>query len=112
MNSIAHAAAVRGKSTLDLTTDPSPDLVIEIDITRASLDKFPLYAAIGVPEVWRYTGAELTIACLRDRAYTAVDTSRVFPSLTALQIMEWMHQYDQLPYPAWAASVRQALQTR
>ncbi len=63
---ITHAAAVRGKATIDLTTDPPPDLVIEIDITRSSLDKFPLYAAIGVPEVWHYTGDELTIVCLCD----------------------------------------------
>jgi len=38
-----------------LATDPPPDLVIGIDITNPSLNKLPLYAAIGVPEVWRYT---------------------------------------------------------
>jgi Uma2 family endonuclease len=30
--------------------------VIEIDVTSPSLDKLPLYAQIGVPEVWRDTG--------------------------------------------------------
>jgi Uma2 family endonuclease len=107
---IAHAAAVRGKLTIDLMTDPPPDLVIEIDMTRTSLDKFPLYAAIGVPEVWRYTADSLTIASLHDRAYEATDTRVIFPRLTALQIIAWVQQYDQMSYPAWMAAVRQALQ--
>jgi len=51
---IQHADAMRDKDEIDLTVDPPPDLVIEIDITSPLLDKFPLYAAVGVPEVWRY----------------------------------------------------------
>lgn len=31
---LAHAAVVRGKATIDLATDPPPDLVLEVDITR------------------------------------------------------------------------------
>jgi Uma2 family endonuclease len=107
---VAHAAAVRGKPTLDLTIDPPPDLVIEIDITRTSLDKFSLYAAVGVPEVWRYTEDTLTIAALCGHAYTTTDTSTILPSLTARQVMEWMQQYDQMTYPTWAAYVRHALE--
>ena len=45
---IQNADKVRGKARIDLTTDPSPDLVIEIDITSGSLDKFPIYAQVGV----------------------------------------------------------------
>jgi hypothetical protein len=29
--------------------------VVEVDITHPSLDKLPIYAVLGVPEVWRYT---------------------------------------------------------
>jgi Uma2 family endonuclease len=107
---IAHAAAVRGKSTLDLAIDPPPDLVIEIDVTNTSLDKLPLYAAVGVPEVWRYTGEALSIACLAGHDYIRTESSTMFAALTASQLVEWLHQYDQLPYPAWVALVRQALQ--
>ena len=49
---IQNAARVRGKSRLDLSMDPPPDLVIEIDITSASIEKLPIYALLGVPEVW------------------------------------------------------------
>lgn len=49
---ITHEPAVRGKAQLDLSTDPPPDLGIEVDISRGSLVRMPIYAALGVPEVW------------------------------------------------------------
>jgi len=45
-----------GQDTIDLATDPPPDLVVEVDITHPSLDKFPIYASLRVPEVWRHDG--------------------------------------------------------
>jgi len=47
---IQREALVRGKDEIDLTVDPPPDLVIEIDITSPSLNKFPLFAALGISE--------------------------------------------------------------
>src|SRR5881397_3480899 len=38
---------------LDAALGPPPDLIIEIDVSRSSLDRFPIFAAFGVPEVWR-----------------------------------------------------------
>lgn len=52
---LQHVAAIRGKRTIHLNTDPPPDLVVEIDLTHPSLDKLPIYATLGVPEVWRVT---------------------------------------------------------
>ena len=52
---------IRDKEEIDLTADPPPDLVIEIDITSPSLNKFPIYAAVGVLEVWRYKGGRVQI---------------------------------------------------
>src|SRR5438477_6623729 len=48
---------IRGKKRLDMEIDPPPDLLIEIDVTTDSMDKFPLYASLRVPEVWRYEGS-------------------------------------------------------
>jgi Uma2 family endonuclease len=39
---------------LDLTVDPPPDLILEVDVTSSSIDKMSIYAALGVPEVWRW----------------------------------------------------------
>jgi len=78
-----HAHAIAPDRPLDLAVDPPPDLVIEVDITCSSLDKLPIYAALGVPEVWRYTGNEVEIRCLLEDAYRVSDTSRVLPGITA-----------------------------
>src|SRR5437764_3750986 len=39
---------VRGKRKIDLTIDPPPDLAIEVDCTRSSLDRMTIYAALKV----------------------------------------------------------------
>ncbi|MFM7382197.1 MAG: Uma2 family endonuclease [Microcystaceae cyanobacterium] len=74
---------VRGKQTIDLALDPPPDLVLEIDITRGSMDKLPIYAHLGVPEVWRYDGSCLSLFALNPelKTYTQVEQSSIFPFL-------------------------------
>lgn len=39
---------------------PPPDLAVEVDITVSSVPRQPIYAALGVPEVWRYDGRAVT----------------------------------------------------
>ncbi len=51
---IAHEAQVRNKDRIDFRVDPPPDLIVEIDISRSSLDRMAIYGIMGVPEVWRY----------------------------------------------------------
>ncbi|MCC3468877.1 MAG: Uma2 family endonuclease [Microcoleus sp. PH2017_06_SFM_O_A] len=50
---IQNEALVRSRD-IDLETDPPPDLAVESDYTNSSLNKFAIYAALGVPEIWRY----------------------------------------------------------
>ena len=63
---IQHASAVRAKEEIDLTIDPSPDLAVEVDITRSSLNKLSIYGALGIAEVWRYDGEAVHIFVLRE----------------------------------------------
>ncbi len=85
---IQNEAAIRGKKRIDLSSDPPPDLAIEIDIT--SRTKFNNYEALGVPELWRYNGRKLQINLLQEGKYVESNTSRNFPSLP---IGEVIHQY-------------------
>ena len=80
---INHEAHVRGKDDIDLAIDPPPDLVIEIDITSPSLDKFPIYAQVGVSEVWRYDGNTLNLFVLEKGQYQSAPASTAFPLLTS-----------------------------
>ncbi|MEM9218207.1 MAG: Uma2 family endonuclease [Cyanobacteria bacterium P01_F01_bin.150] len=64
---------------VDLETDPLPDLVVEVDITHTDIDKLQLYAAMGVPEFWRYNGELWRIYQLQGSDYKEVDCSPTFP---------------------------------
>ena len=74
---IEHEAQVRGKREVDLDVDPAPDLAIEIEITTSAVNRMAIYAALGVPEVWRFDGQTLSIHGLaEDGAYHRLDRSR------------------------------------
>jgi Uma2 family endonuclease len=87
---IANEPAVRGKTKLDFTQDPPPDLAIEIDITSSSINQLALYAALGVGEVWRYDGAALIFYQLDGGKYTVVDRSPTFTILSPVRVLEFL----------------------
>lgn len=87
---IQNELAVRGKSEIDLLTDPPPDLAIEIDITSSSISRLTIYAALGVPEVWRYDGEDLTIYRLTEGQYFPQDTSVALPLLRRDDILRFL----------------------
>jgi Uma2 family endonuclease len=74
--------AVLTVSDLRSSKDPSPDLAIEIDITRRSIDREPIYAALGVPELWRFDGNRLHVLHLgKTGRYSERKSSQAFPFL-------------------------------
>lgn len=89
---ISHASDLRGKEEIDLSIDPPPDLVVEIDITRSSLNKRDLFASMGIPEVWRYNGRELSIEVLAGEAYRNINRSDVLPGFPRQQAEELLAQ--------------------
>lgn len=90
---IANESAVRGK-TVDLTTDPPPDLVVEVDITHTDINKNLLYAEMGIPEFWRYDGKRLKIYSLNGQ-YQEVETSPTFPQVSKEQLYEFLKECAQ-----------------
>ena len=81
-----------GKRNIDLGVDPPPDVVVEIDITSESLGKFPIYAAFGVPEIWRYDGEHAQIYHLVNQNYVEADVSLAFGCLTAQALTDFIEQ--------------------
>ena len=100
-------AQISGKDDIDLSVDPPPDWVIEVDITHPSLDKLPLYAAVGVTEVWRYDGASVTIYILAREGYTASETSQALPGVTSAMLSQFIVESRQLRRPDWLRRVRE-----
>ena len=76
---IQHASELRGVREIDLSIHPPPDLVIEIDMTNSSIPKEQLFAAMKIPEVWRYDGEALWMGRLYDDNYQDLKQSVVLP---------------------------------
>ncbi len=76
---IEHADEVRSKEELDLTIDPPPDLVIEVEITSSAIKKLNVFAAMGVPEIWRHDGEQLRVFRLENEDYREQNVSSALP---------------------------------
>jgi Uma2 family endonuclease len=94
---IGNELRVRGKLDLDLSHDPPPDLAIEIDITNSSWSRMGIYAALAVPEIWRFEGETLRIYCLRpDGEYQESPQSSCFPFLPWKEFVSFMEQIPEV----------------
>ena len=82
---IQNEALVRGKS-ISLPEDPPPDIAIESDYTNSSVKKFDIYAALGVPELWRYSQQTLQVYQLVEGKYQQSESSLAFPILPLAEI--------------------------
>jgi tetratricopeptide (TPR) repeat protein len=89
---IQNESLVRGRVDIDLDQDPPPDLVLEIDYTSKSLDRMPIYARLGVPELWRYDNNTLSIYQLQAGKYNEADTSPTFGGFPARDIPSFIEQ--------------------
>lgn len=79
----AHLANIKDK-LFDDATDTPPDLVVEIDHSRGSDDKFEIYAAFGIKEFWLYSQEKLRIFNLTETGeYLEAEKSAALPILTA-----------------------------
>ena len=69
-------------NALDLTDgSPPPDVCVEVDVTSPGVSKLPIYAALGVPEVWVWDEAAgtLTVRRLAGDAYEEAAGSGELP---------------------------------
>ena len=95
---LATEAAVRAVDDLVLPESPPPDLVIEADFASSSIPRLPIYAALGVPEVWQWHRDTLRVRCLVEGAYQEQTTSRVlpgFPMSLAIELLTARHTLDE-----------------
>jgi len=104
---LQQATRIRGKKRIDLDTDPAPELVIEIDITHPSLNKFPIFAGLGIPEVWRYHKKALTIFRLEGETYRAQEASEIFPGVTSADSTRLIGESYRMKRTEWMRSVRE-----
>ncbi|MCT7975117.1 Uma2 family endonuclease [Laspinema olomoucense] len=93
---IQNETAIKGKRKLDLKTDPPPDLVIEVDVTSSSIDREGIYAAMGVPEIWRCDRGVVKFLQLRSGNYVETEHSLAFPVLPVTEVAKFLEQSQTL----------------
>lgn len=74
---------------MDLSQDPPPDLVVEVDITHTDIAKNQFYASLEVPEFWRFNGKVWRTYRLQDGVYVEVEASPTSPTVPK----EWLYQF-------------------
>ncbi len=88
--------------------DPPPDLWIEVDNRVSSAGRLPVYAALGVPEVWCYRSRRKTLTFLRliGAVYDPIDRSLALPVLTPSLVLEVLGLGERLPESEWVRLLR------
>ncbi len=96
---IANEHRMRDRDDFDPATDPPPDLAVEVDITHDSADRMEIYAALGVPEIWRHDGESLEVYVLQPNGVYAVQPQSVsFPNLAVSELdafLQRLHETDE-----------------
>lgn len=85
---IQNQPLVKGRN-VDLSQDPPPDLVVEVDITHTDIAKNQFYASLAVPEFWRFNGKLWRIYQLQEGVYIEVAVSPTFPQVPK----EWLYTF-------------------
>jgi len=91
---LRNESKVRGmKKQFDPTLYPPPDLAIEVDVTHRSIPRLPIYAALGVPEVWRYDG-RITVLLLNSSGH--YEPSAVSPNFPSVPLDQFQAFVDRM----------------
>jgi len=103
---IANAGCVEDWRDYDPASDPPPDLAVEIDVTSDSRRRLGVYAALRVPEVWRFDGSRLVVWTLHGGAYVESPRSPTFPSASIDKLADFVRDYRTGSDRAWIKSFR------
>ncbi len=87
---IEHEPQMRDVGEYDPHQHPPPDLVVEVEVSRSALDRMGIFAAMKVPEVWRWDGEKLSFWLLKRGKHVAASVSRSFPLLSADEIARFV----------------------
>ena len=97
---------IRGVKRLDMSVNPAPDLIIEVDITSLSTFRQHIFAAFGVPEIWRYDGEKMQILKLENDKYVEISNSRALPKVTPEILTDFVDKSETLSRLEWINEVR------
>lgn len=100
-------AIVRGRLDINLAQDPPPELALEIDVTSKSLERFPIYARLSIPELWCYDTGVLKIYHLQNGQYVEAEQSMIFSELNIQALPQLIEENRSAGRLALRRSVRE-----
>lgn len=103
---IQNEPLVRNREEIDLTQDPPPDLVLEVEYSRSSVNKLRLYASMSVPEFWRYDGRSMHIYRLDKEQYQLCENSPTFAPVAVSEIPRFLEETKKIGEVAMVRSFR------
>lgn len=104
-----NAETIRRKTKIDLSKDPPPELVIEIDITHGSLSKFPIFADLGIEEVWRFDGENVKFHRLQGKNYKEISESVCLKNLKSEMVTELLFSAIELKKLDWVKLIHKTI---
>jgi Uma2 family endonuclease len=109
---IQHEAEMRNNEEVDLTRDPPPDLALEVDFRSSSKGRMPIYAALGVPEVWRLNADSLRMYRLTEAGvYEEIASSLALPGLHPDLLMRFLQRRGEIDTMSLRREFRDAAAT-
>ena len=104
-----NADSIRAKKEIDLSLDPPPELVIKVDITHGSLPKFPIFAGIGIEEVWRFNGDDVIFYRLENEDYKQITESVCLRGVKSETVTELLFAAQELKRSEWLKLVHRLI---
>jgi Uma2 family endonuclease len=91
----ANALSMRGGEDYNFSTDPPPDLAIEVEVSHPADDAILAWGRAGVPEVWRFEAATSNCSFWRrreDGSYERIPHSVCLPRLYSADVVDLVRQ--------------------
>ena len=106
-----NAAQIRRNDDINLAVDPPPELIIEVDVTSPSLPRFPIFAEVGVAEVWRYDGSDVKFHRLQTNGtYAEISESVCLPKITSESVTRLLESSFEMPRRDWRKLIKQEIE--
>lgn len=104
--------AVEDVEEVDLEIHPPPDLTIEVEVSRGTINRFAIFSALGIPEVWTIRDTKATFHILREHGYEVTARSLAFPILSSADVSELLQDRGRKRSTAWTRETRRWIRAR
>jgi Uma2 family endonuclease len=110
---ILNHSRVCNRRHVDLAVDPPPDLAVETEISRSVVGRLRIYAALGVPEIWRWRKKGLAAYSLgADGKYVEREFSLNLPMLRVKDLEPFLDFEMAADESAWHRRFREWVRER